>query len=405
MPAPLRRNATFARTVHAAVTVAVLALVAGCSSADRAQGVTASSTTGSSTTAAPTTTRAAYRSEIYGQSRNWLCRPDTSDDACDVELDSTLLAADGTATAEPFRPAADPSADCFYVYPTISTDKEANSDLNAGPEERTVVANQFARFAAACRLFAPVYRQVPLAGIGFSSGATTTTVPGARPAREIAYGDVRDAWRHYLANDNDGRPVVLIGHSQGAGHLLRLLAEEIDPDARFRKEQLLSAMLIGAGVPASGTSTALKNIPPCDTARATGCVISFASFLDTEPPPADSYFGTQRRGSAGRVICTNPGALGGSGAGALNSYFPAQPEQKVATKWVHYRGLYEGTCATNRQFDWLSIRSTAGAGDARPSDPGGRISPQWGLHLIDMNLTLGNLIDLVRTQTAALNKG
>ena len=249
-----------------------------------------------------------------------------------------------------------------------------------------------------------MYRQVPLAGIGFGGGVTTTTVAGTRPAREIAYGDVRDAWRHYLANDNDGRPVVLVGHSQGAGHLLRLLKDEIDPDATFRQRQFVSAMLIGAGVPASGTPAALRNIPPCTGPDATGCIVSYASFLESEPPPADSFFGTQRRGATGRVVCTNPADLGGP-AGPLDSYFPAPAGSSATTRWVHYRGLYEGRCASDPNFDWLAVRSTAGPGDARPSDPGGRITPQWGLHLIDMNLALGNLTSLVRSQSRALTTG
>ena len=41
--------------------------------------------------------------------------------------------------------------------------------------------------------------------------------------RETAYQDVRSAFFDYLAHDNDGRGIVFIGHSQGAGVLRRLL--------------------------------------------------------------------------------------------------------------------------------------------------------------------------------------
>ena len=98
-----------------------------------------------------------------------------------------------------------------------------------------------------------------------SGGATTTTVAGAQPPREVAYGDVLDAWKQYLANDNDGRPFVLVGHSQGAGHLLRLIREQIDDNAALRA-QMVSAMLIGGGVPQPGTTGALVNVPPCERA-------------------------------------------------------------------------------------------------------------------------------------------
>lgn len=293
------------------------------------------------------------------------------------------------------------------MYPTISADKGANSDLVPGPEEKTVIANQFARFGKVCRLFAPVYRQVPLAGIGFSSGgATTTTVPGAKPPREVAYGDVLDAWKQYLANDNKGRPVVLVGHSQGAGHLTRLIKEEIDTNDAVRS-QLVSAMLIGGGVPQPGTPGAFTNVPPCQKKSAsakvpTGCIVSYASFLASEPPPEGSYFGQTRDG--GRIICTNPSTLDAD-AGPLDSYFPTRKAlgtagAEVGTPFVRYEGLYTGTCVSDAR-DWLSVTNTAQPGDARPADVGGRISPVWGLHLVDMNLAMGNLVDLAGQQIAA----
>ena len=53
--------------------------------------------------------------------------------------------------------AANPSADCFYVYPTISRDPTDNSDLVPGIEEQAVAAVQLARFASVCKTYAPIY--------------------------------------------------------------------------------------------------------------------------------------------------------------------------------------------------------------------------------------------------------
>jgi hypothetical protein len=32
---------------------------------------------------------------------------------------------------------------------------------------------------------------------------------------------------------------------------------------------------------------------------------------------------------------------------------------------------------------------------------GGQIAPDWGLHLVDVNLAIGNLVDIVREQSKA----
>ena len=125
----------------------------------------------------------------YSKPETWLCRPGRTDDACAIDLTTTVIAADGTMTKETW--AANPKApiDCFYVYPTVSMDQSTNSDMTAGNEERNVVRQQFARFASQCRPFAPLYRQVTLNGLraamapggnSFSSAACNTTMCSRR---------------------------------------------------------------------------------------------------------------------------------------------------------------------------------------------------------------------------------
>ncbi|MFZ4519438.1 MAG: DUF3089 domain-containing protein [Microthrixaceae bacterium] len=407
----MTRYTTPPRGRRASLVATLLALVvaltgAACSGGD---GEAGGDRTGSSTTArttdASSTTVAPYRSAVYADPVNWLCRPDRSDDACDIDLDATLVRADGTTEVQPYRPASDPAADCFYVYPTISGDPPPNADLVAGPEERTVVANQFARFGSVCRLFAPVYRQVPLAGLSALGATTTTAPPAGTPSAptpgQVAYADVLDAWRQYLANDNDGRPVVLIGHSQGSGHLVRLLTEAIvtEPAVRGR---LVAAVLAGNNVKVPGSPGAIPDLPVCterDGRPTTGCLVSYVSFAAGSPPPDGSLFGRPRDGQ-GRIVCANPADLTDAPA-PLDSYFPARPEQGLTTPWVRYQGLLQGRCTSDDRYDWLDITNTHATGDARPADVGGRITPVWGLHLIDVNLALGDLVDLVGRQVRA----
>jgi len=118
----------------------------------------------------------------YADPKSWLCRPG-GHDACDIDETATVVAADGTLTKETWK--ADPNApiDCFYVYPTISTDPGQNSDMTADPAEINVVKQQFARFASQCRPYAPLYRQITLAGLRrVSVNCVTTALAHAVPS-------------------------------------------------------------------------------------------------------------------------------------------------------------------------------------------------------------------------------
>ena len=115
--------------------------------------------------AAPARAQAeAVKPNDYSDPKAWLCRPG-GHDACDIDETATVVAADGTLTKETWK--ADPNApiDCFYVYPTISTDPGQNSDMTADPAEINVIKQQFARFASKCRPYAPLYRQITLVGL------------------------------------------------------------------------------------------------------------------------------------------------------------------------------------------------------------------------------------------------
>ena len=98
---------------------------------------------------------AGYESAIYADPAHWLCRPD-ADDVCDHDLDATVVRASGRTKVRRWRAARKPKIDCFYVYPTISTDQAGNSDLVPGDDqERFVVRQQAARLGSVCRVFAP----------------------------------------------------------------------------------------------------------------------------------------------------------------------------------------------------------------------------------------------------------
>ncbi len=150
----------------------------------------------------------------------WLCRPGLSDNPCASNLTTTVVRANGTTYIQRSRPATNPPIDCFYVYPTVSTQPTANANLHIDPQERAVAVAQASRFSQVCRVYAPMYPQLTLSAI--SKGIS------ARSAA-IAYLGVLSAWNDYLAHYNKGRGVVLIGHSQGASLLIALIKREVDP--------------------------------------------------------------------------------------------------------------------------------------------------------------------------------
>jgi pimeloyl-ACP methyl ester carboxylesterase len=351
----------------------------------------------------------------YSNGDFWLCRPGRQD-ACAVDLTTTVVAADGKLTTEPWSANAKAPIDCFYVYPTVSTDPTPNSDMVPGPEEKNVVRAQFARFASQCRVYAPVYRQITLTALRAAIAGNMAAMNWA-----LAYNDVADAWHYYLEHDNGGRGVVLIGHSQGSIVLTRLIREEID--GKPVQSRIVSALLLGTSLPVpkgKDVGGTFQHMQLCRSASQTGCVITYASFRSNVPPPANSHFG---RVSGENMVagCTNPAALAG-GSGELHAYLgsrtsgvvagveasPRQwvtPPQPITTLFVSVPGMLTAECVANEKGSYLAITVHGDPAGPRASDiigdvvVGGEVQANWGLHLVDVSLAMGNLLDIVGQQS------
>lgn len=345
----------------------------------------------------------------------WLCRPGLSDDPCTRSLSDTAFAASGAKTADAATPAVDPPIDCFYVYPTVSKQSTVNANLHIDPEETAVAVAQASRFSQVCRVYAPMYPQLTLSAIGGGARKISTQ------AAVTAYLGVLKAWQDYLANDNHGRGVVFIGHSQGAFLLTPLLQMAVDRVPAVRRH-LVSAILLGGNVSVPKGKLVggdFANIPACTSGTQTRCVVAYSSF--DSAPPANSLFGRVGTGiGAGtglggtptpgsQVLCTNPATLDGS-AGLLRAYFPttpfpglsgqAQVPAGVATPWVSVPGEYSAACRNEGGASWLQVTRVANPADRRPAvHP--TLGSRWGLHLVDVNIALGNLVTLVGKQAKA----
>lgn len=361
---------------------------------------------------------AGFISAIYSGGDNWLCHPSLTDadNVCSSNLDATRVFADGSTEIEPHVRAADPKVDCFYVYPTNSGDPGINSDLEVGPEEIFITVAQAARYSRFCRVFAPVYRQVTLAALAqgnFPSG------------EEMAYGDVLDSFKHYIANDNNGRGVILIGHSQGSIYLKRLIAETVEPD-EYLLQRLISTHLLGWPVrTAEGSDLGdFQQVPVCRTADQTACVVNFSTYRNGDPDLAANlaFFGTPLNGAT--AICTNPAALSG-GSASLDAYFPvesipilgdliipradgpyADPDTAppITTPFYTMPDFVSGDCVLDDNgVNYLEATAHADPADPRADDFNGEFIgfTGWGLHLVDMTLPMGDLVDLGENQANA----
>lgn len=358
----------------------------------------------------------------YSKVETWLCRPGKTDgNACGYDMTTTVIQANGKETVERYKPNPKAPIDCFYVYPTVSNDPGVISDMTPGLEEQNVVKQQFARLGAKCRLFAPLYRQVTLTAL--RAGIAGKPLPGSADPkiRGVGYEDVVDAWNYYLAHDNHGRGVVLVGHSQGSGVLTALIKNEID--GKPVQKRLVSAILMGTRLPVDpGKDTGLfQHVPLCRSMSQTGCAIAYASFRDTVPPPANSRFG---KADGGReAACVNPANLKPGAKGELHAYLTnggpdiadadkrkiewVKGKPNPTTPFVSVPGLLTGQCVAKNGFNYLEVHVNADPADPRTDDINGDVmifgkpSADWGLHLIDANLAMGNLLDVVGAEGKA----
>ena len=323
---------------------------------------------------------------------HWICLPGRAD-SCQLPLTVTVVSDTGAKTQQPVTVDNRP-IDCFYLYPTVSTQKRGNSTLQVEWDEAGTAITQASQFSRVCRVYAPMYRQVTVYGNGdpyHGHGAWE-------------YDDVLAAWKYYLAHYNHGRGVVLIGHSEGADLFEQLLQNQIEGTAE--QKLLVSAILLGGNVVVKDGSTEggdFSKIPACTSATETGCVVAYSTFAGT--PPADAHFEGVANTATEHVLCVNPAAPGSSAAAPITPMFANFATEGIAPQphvvqnivWYAYPGLYTARCVQQGSRAWLQVTRIHHPGDPRPTVRG--IFPaDWGLHAADVSIALTNLIALVASQ-------
>jgi len=200
-----------------------------------------------------------YEAPDYSISTNWASHPDIDDNADRVPNDKFT---DNQEIAD---------VDVFFVHPTsFASQRKWNLELdNDRIHRRTDVGtmlHQASVFNGSCRVFAPRYRQATLQSYFVKTAKR-------EDAFELAYEDVKAAFEYYLENENNGRPFILAGHSQGTYHLVSLIHEKIE--GKLLANRMVAAYLIGMPI----YESFFRYLKPCRTEYSTGCYVSWNSIV------------------------------------------------------------------------------------------------------------------------------
>lgn len=235
----------------------------------------------------------ALRAGTYDDPAMWVSRPGTVDDPAQYRPEGVPTAQQGKAWV-------------FFIHPTSYLAREhwngPIEDKDTRNRTALFVRGMASAFNGEAAVFVPYYRQAAF-------GSFLVNRPETLKARAVAYGDVREAFRAFVAQVPADAPIVLAGHSQGALHLMHLLQDEVKSTPVARR--IVAAYMIGW--PVSPTHDLPQTgMPACAAPDQTGCALSWISFA--EPPDAQMMLDTYRaepgldgkQKDAGPVLCTNP---------------------------------------------------------------------------------------------------
>ena len=157
----------------------------------------------------------------YSQLKNWAAHPLKVDPSDSVP--ASIL--------KNYKPKQ--LADVFFVHPTTYLDPAMPNGWSASLKDiainintdYTTILNQASIFNEVGPIYAPRYRQ---AHIKSYYPANKVDTLNALAAFELAYQDVKRSFDFYMANYNQGKPIIIASHSQGRTHAKRLLKEYFD---------------------------------------------------------------------------------------------------------------------------------------------------------------------------------
>ncbi|MFZ1742826.1 MAG: DUF3089 domain-containing protein, partial [Pontixanthobacter sp.] len=279
-------------------------------------------------------------------------------------------------------------------HPTSFLDRKTwNAPLDDTESQRIAriyVRGMASPFNRASEIWAPRYRQATF-------GAFLTDEKEATQALDAAYADVKQAYRFFRASVDEKTPIVLVGHSQGSLHLLRLLREEIKGTPTASRV----AAIYAAGWPISiEHDLPTLGFPACATSNQAGCILSWSSFAEPAEPGdileayanSPGFDGTMRGSS--KILCTNPltGTVGGI-AGADMDAGTLVPQDNISN----------GEIVPNYIPARCDERGLLLIGE--PPQMGNAVLPGNNYHVYDIPLFWKNIQNDVRSRVDAFQSG
>ena len=176
----------------------------------------------------------------------------------------------------------DKPVDVFLLYPTTYQDDAPLADINnAGMRER---ANEWfvengSAFETEGNVYMPYYRQLnTMWALTQSAAERDSYMNGASKSDAIA------AFEYFLNNFNNGRPFIIVSHSQGSTMSKEIVLDYLSKNPNVAK-RMIAAYIIGYSITEKDLARN-PNIKFAESADDTGVIISYNTVTPNADPSA-----------------------------------------------------------------------------------------------------------------------
>jgi hypothetical protein len=266
--------------------------------------------------------------------------------------------------------------DIFYIHPTLYDYGEPwlasleDEHLNK-MVDRWTIRHQASIFFGVGRVYAPRYRQAHYRCFTIGDGRS-------EKALRVAYQDVRTAFQHWMDNWDEGRPIIIAGHSQGSWHARWLIQEFFD--GTEMQGRLVTAYIPGMAM----YEEDYNSLEFCKSEDDTQCICTWMTFATGHTPDW-----IKKKYEDGDVpACINPISW-------ETDKTKSRQIEHLGALTEKFRLLYKNALTTrvHRGMLWLD----------EPQAIGGKRLHRDNWHVGDLNLFWANIRENAKTRTEAFS--